>query len=72
MYSCVSMVFLWLDNFQCLVSDEKLILRSFSDAIVLATFVRIRETPFEHATNKLLPIEIEISNNVDLLPSVGF
>lgn len=66
------MVVLWLDNFQCLVSDEKLILRGFSDAIVLETFVHIRETPFEHARNKLLPIEIEISNNVDFLPSVGF
>lgn len=67
MYSCVSMVVLWLDNFQCLVSDEKLNLRGFSDAIVVETFVHVRETPFEHAWNKLLPIETEISNNVNFL-----
>lgn len=66
------MVVLWLDNFQCLVSDEKFILRGFSDAIVVETFVHIRETPFEDARNKLLPYQIEIPNNANFLPSVGF
>lgn len=61
-----------ISNFQCLVSDEKLILRGFSDAIAIETFVHILETPFEDARNKLLPIQTEIPNNANFLPSVDF